>query len=367
MPPRRQANLRLWLVAGALLGAAIACGGEEFTNFNEVDRLRVVGMRADPPWLVATSSDASSFPSATVSALIGQAPGTSTAAAQIEWSWCPLRAGQSGDEGVEPFGCVFGPNQINEMLGLPPPDPADAPENEFPIEGNRLEVPVPPSVVADICNQLSMVELPEFVSLPNCDDGFPISVRIRVRQGAEEVIAFKEVILAFDPETGRNDNPELGDVFIVDPADPNSPMKLDPGVPLELKREVEYEVRVGLDPFDAQPVPLVEGAMLDAPFVDPATCDNEVMPGVEPPPRAREDLIVTWFVQGGETEYTRTGWLADECASEADFEDARRNRWTTPKVADFEPTEARLFFVLRDGRRGADFTSRVVTLVDEEE
>lgn len=382
MPPSRKVILRIAATAAVLLGVAWACGGEEFTSFNRVDRLRVLAIRSEPPWLVATSTGAT-FPSAELTALIAHGPETSTSAVKLEWSWCPLRAGQSGDEEVPPYGCAFGPNEILPELGFDPPAPGEYPNNEFPIEVDAsgrasLEVPIPPAQVAAICDQLSAVEVPEFVNIPSCEDGFPISIRLRASledtanpadcaqdADCEEVIAFKTVTLAFDSAAGRNDNPTVGKVYLLDPEAPEDvTRRVDlTTTSTTLERNVEYELRIELDPQDAQPVPLVDGASVED-FVDPATCDTEPVEGQPPPPRDREDLVVTWFIQGGETDDTRTGWLADECASRERFERAQKNTWTTPRKADYAPSSSRLYVVVRDARRGAVFTSVQVNLKD---
>lgn len=374
MPLSRQAVLRTAATLGVLGALAWACGGEEFTNFNEVDRLRVLSVRAEPPWLVATSSNAATFPPAELTALIGHGPDTSTASVRLEWSWCPLRAGSTGDEEVPAYGCALGPNQLLPQLGFDPPAPGEYPDNEFPIEvdpntGRTLLVlPIPPSAVAEICEELSGVEVPEFVNIPSCEDGFPISIRLRATMGTEgeddyeQVTSLKEVTLAFDPAAGRNDNPGLGKVFLVDPANPDRRIDLTT-TSTNLARNTEYEVKIELQAQDAQAVPLVAGASVPD-FVDPSTCNTDPEPGEEPAPRAREDLIVTWFIQGGETDAARTGWLADVCADEESFDAARTNTWTTPRKADYPATTSRLYVVVRDARRGAVFTSLTVGLKD---
>ena len=82
--------------------------------------------------------------------------------------------------------------------------------------------------------------------------------------------------------------------------------------------------------------------------------------------RVRRDRVrsrrITWFIEGGDSDATRTGYLPQEDDSDAAWTRARTLEWTTPKTVDFERDTARLYLVIRDGRQGQSFITRTVKL-----
>lgn len=332
---------RLLLVALTAAGGVLgnfACGSD-FTPYNEIDRLRILAVSADHPWLTDT---ATAGPTSTVlSALVAHAPGTSTAAARFEWSWCPVRAGSTAQGEVGAYECAFGPRQLSEVLGETP-DPNAPDEFELGTSATaELSYPLPASQVRSFCEQIQGVELPAFIGVPNCDGGFPISVRLIVRQVDQTVTAIKEVRLTYDPDVTLNLNPHILKLTATSTAHEGELLIGEAG-PTLLQRNVDYDLQAEFSDADAESYTKT----------DPVTGEDELV---------RENLVLTWFIEGGEMDSTRRSWLPNEDASAVARLKAGSNTWTTPKQVDFSPDETRLHVVIRDGREGTTFISRRIT------
>src|SRR5210317_489159 len=92
------------LIIAGVVALAAGCTAEikdDDVQFNELDRLRVMAVRSEPPDLVAGET-------ATLSALV-YAP--MDAPVRYRWSWCPARAGQS-----ENFRCLVEEDELRTML-----------------------------------------------------------------------------------------------------------------------------------------------------------------------------------------------------------------------------------------------------------
>ncbi len=320
--------------AGLLL-SSLSCGSD-LTPYNEIDRLRVLAVSADHPWITADGTG----PSKTrLSALIANAPGTSTTTARFEWSWCPLRSGAAAQGDVGAYECAFGPRELAVMGGMP----SDDLPSEFELGTGvtaDLDYPLPPDDIRMICDQLMMVELPPFVSLPSCKGGFPVSVRLIVRQGSESVTAIKSVRLNYETGTLLNNNPVLGKITATQGG---STVELRETTPATLIRDTEYtlQVQIAADQSEAY--------------------SAEPAPG-RPVQDLRETLVLTWFIEGGDMRNTRTNWLVNDDPSDEARLEGGKNRWTTPKTVNFEPSETWLHVVIRDGREGISTLSRRIIL-----
>lgn len=330
--PSNASRRALLLSGGLVLLVNVACGSD-LTPFKEIDRLRILSISSDPPWLTRTST-VGPIPEAELTALVVNAPGTSTVTARYEWSWCPLRAAGTTDGAYQ---CVF--SELAAGMGM------EIPEELFDLgtaPTANLQYLLPPDQVREICEQLAMAELPAFVSVPECTDGFPVSVQLIVRQGTEQSVALKNVVLAFEADK-VNDNPHITGLQAIDPANPATPIDVAADGSTTLKRGVTYRLEAAVDETDSEPYTYV-----------PA--DTKV------PETRRENLVITWFIEGGESDATRTGFLPQEDDSEAAWTRARTLEWTPPKKVDFERDTARLYLVIRDGRQGQSFIARTVKL-----
>ena len=225
--------------------------------------------------------------------------------------------------------------QISEedlaATGLPflPYDLGTGPTAAFPY-------PTAPEALELACSTIAeQGNLPDFVPLPDCEKGFPVSVSLELSDGTETIRAVKEMVLVYGPDDERNRNPQLGG-FAVRRHGEDSAVALlpDPTVLARLDRDTAYRLEVDI-PAESSELYVAAGA------------EEET----------GEALVVTWFVEGGELAKTRTSYFPGE----SQLEKAEQNDWTTPRADDFESDEMRVYTVLRDGRGGIDWiASRLV-------
>ena len=278
-----------------LLLLLCACD-QGFTPYEEIDRLRVLAIGADRPWLRFGETSS-------ISSLVVQAKGDA-APLSYEWSWCPFTGGN--DRGYE---CAFTEEevqaQIDEAVG---PGVIDVPPYSLGTTATvAFAYDLNPLLFRGLCDALTMQSLPDFVSVPECMGTFPITIRMRVSDEDEEIIAIRELELIYDDSvTAVNTNP------LITTAMANS-TTITPDGALLLARDEDVMLEVELSP-----------------------------------PEEMERLVVSWFVETGALDTPRTN--------------DQDNVWHTPRVPDYPDTTARLFFVVRDDRRGISWMRRTVKL-----
>jgi hypothetical protein len=130
------------------------------------------------------------------------------------------------------------------------------------------------------------------------------------------------VRLRFSPEQPDNQNPVVDGVFAIVSG---APVALDDAASVVLSRQSEVELVAAVTESAAE-------------LLGPGQADA----------RTRERLVLTWFVEAGETRYERTSFVDGSLP----FERALRNVWTLPSLAEHEASEARLIVVARDDRGG---------------
>lgn len=348
---RTGAPVRIALVCLAVGLVASACG-PEFAPYNEVSDFRVLAVRADIPWLAQGQV-------ATLDALV-YTPSPDDEVT-YQWSWCPFPT--SSSDGNE---CALTQEELQEIVDeavaqipdipegvtfqVPPFDLGTEPSVQFPY-------PAPAPFIEGLCQQLQNQDLPDFVSLPDCSKGLPVSVRLVAKSGDKEIITVKEVQLVYEPGGEQNQNPVINDVVAkplcvvggdktLCPADfPGFPLaSTEDAIPFY--RDVLYRLELAI-PDEASET-----------FVPTATEDN---PDPEP---QREDLSVTWFIQGGDLDFTRTGFIEGE---DSGVEAAATNDWETPLTRDYDDETMKLFFVIRDGRGGINWIEREIRFTDGSE
>ncbi len=345
----RRPELTLLFILG-LSAASGACTDDEI-SFNEIERLRVLGIQSSPPWLLEGQTAALQFLS------VNNDPNIDDADLRTRWSFCPLQA-----DSTLGFQCLITSVEDLEVLtgtvALPPEfELAEFSEFGLLISTSSTAVlpfVLPAETISTLCDMIDEVDLPPFVTRPECNGRFPITVFLERGpfdpQSADpdavdpdrRVIAFRDVDLVYDPtlETNPpNQNPEISSLS-VSRAGEQDFVLTSTAAPIVLRYDTVYDLRIDVTPDQAE--------------------DFESGDDDEP---NREQLTVTWFIEGGETEFTRTGFLpADDGDSFADLID---NEWTTPSSANFEGrTEAQLFLVIRDGRGGQSWIVRDVQFDD---
>ncbi len=294
----------------ALVGLG-ACG--DFTPYNRLDKLRVLAVAGEP-------ANPGPGETANLSALVYTPPGGIPVA--YEWSWCPF-PGLPNDG----YPCLVTEEEVSALTGTPMTFDLGTAERA------ALPHTVPPDALRALCEGTPGV--PRF---RDCEGGFPIQIRLRVSSGVESVTAIHTVRLRFDPSTEINANPRVDGLIAVLP-DGDRPITEDAAL-VTLPRNRETTLRA-----------LVPDGASEA-FT---TTDDMGRPTV-----TRERLFLTWFVESGTTDDTRTGFIEGSVP----FEQALTNSWKPAKTEDYPAETARLIVVVRDSRGGSSWRSGIVTLED---
>jgi len=284
----------------ALILLLLTACDQGFTPYQEIDRLRVLAIGADRPWLRFSET-------ASISVLAVQAKYDASPLA-YEWSWCPFTQGND-----QAYACAFTEEelqaQIDEAVG---PGVIDVPPYALGTTATvAFAYDLNPLLFRSLCEGLAMQELPDFVSAPECEGTFPITIRLRVSDADEEVTAIRELELIYDESvSGVNSNPLITNAW----ADGST---IAPDGSLALDRDIDVQLSVELSP-----------------------------------PEEMERTIVSWFVETGSLDTSRTN--------------DQDNVWHTPRVPDYPESSARLFFVVRDDRRGISWMRRTIRLRGEQ-
>ena len=328
---------------------ATACEDDE-TPFNEIDRLRVLGIRADRPWLLEGETANLDFLG------VNNDPTIDDADLRTRWYFCPLQA-----DSTVGFECVINSQEQLEALtgtaSIPLLDNAVFSEFGALISTSstaQLPFIIPAETIEQVCLSLDDLELPPFVTRPECDGRFPVTVYLEygaVAQGGiddteidpdQRIVAFRDIDLVYDTtlETNPpNNNPQIRSLSITSTVS-GELVLTSPILALPLRYDRTYALRIGVDDDQAEPF---------------ETDDDDDEP--------RESLTVTWFIEAGETDSTRTGFLP---ADDDTFEDLIDNDWRTPRQVDFpDRQDIQLFLVIRDNRGGLDWLIRSFELNDE--
>jgi hypothetical protein len=310
------------LSLAVLVYAALFAPGcsEDFDPYNRVNSLRVLAIRSDPPLPGPGET-------ATLSALV-YTPADSPPPT-LRWSWCPM-AGPA-EQG---YPCQVSAEQAAMLeeagVALPSFDLGSEPTA-------KLTHSIDPLVLGALCDGSAGV-LP---ALPVCEGGFPVQVRLTAESGDQTVMAVRELRLRFDPATEPNQNPTIAGLMV------GKPGAQDP----------------------AEFVPLAEGQALPTVPRDEETPLRAVVPesaaetydgrdNDRQPARVHEQLVLTWFVETGDTRSERTSFIFGEVARE----DFLSNEWTPPRSKMYPSDRSRLLVVIRDNRGGVSWTEGAVML-----
>ncbi|MCK6547975.1 hypothetical protein L6R52_19145 [Myxococcota bacterium] len=311
-----------------IASAGLAGCADDFDPFNELNSFRVLAVRADQNYLGAGES--------TAIVPLTFAPGTE--AVTYAWEWCPVTAGQDRE-----YTCAVTQAQLQQAVDQAiGPGVVTVPPLELGTTSSvSFSYDLPPALFQGLCDALRQLDLPSFVPTIDCEQHFPITVRLVATQGAERVVAVKELRLLYDAAAPRNANPFLGELSYRLKDEPRSAAKvIDPAAPPTLTRDREYTFSVAIPGEAAESYQTLPDS------------------GMPPLVTKREVLVTTWFVTGGETDSIRTTFIDGEIS----LEEAGENVVTTPKKVDYTPDTLGLVLVIRDGRGGMDWLEREVKL-----
>lgn len=271
--------------------------------YSELDRTRLLGVRADLPELGPGET-------ATLDALVYP---TEDAPVSHTWGWCPWTEGSNTG-----FACLVDQAEVDSWgLPLPPLDLGTEPTASFPYPDSA-------EVVQGLCEGfLQGIPPASRKNFPDCTSRMPITVTLTVRSGDTEIEAVKELDLLVDPELAPNRNPGLVELAAAE-------RTVEDGTAFE--PDTDYDLTVTLVPGSDETY---------------ASTDER-----GDPKQRTELLTLTWLWSGGSAEYGRTGSVDDGQQLAAALE----NTWTSPA----ESGDVDLIVVLRDDRGGIDWLERSV-------
>lgn len=308
---------------------ALACG-DDFPVYSELEGLRVLAVRADPPAVGPGQVTE-------LSALVFDGDGEPDEL-RYAWSWCPARApSAAGGE------CLIDEGELAAQLGLEGLsfDLGEQPTASFTHE-------IPPEVIGALCSTSAKSDAGQDSGfLLNCDQGLPISVQLIVRRGRETITSTKELRLLLDGQEAES-NPTIDGITFkaIDEDVMPDDVTEDGADPLaqdgssELRLDREYRL------FADVPVSASER------FIKPP--EGFQTKGTD----KLENLTVAWFVTSGEVDKERTAFTDGT----TELTDIRGNTWSLPKPGDESARAAELYLVIRDERGGTGWLRRQVGL-----
>lgn len=245
------------LPLGAAVCAAVALGGcrNTFDPASFVDKLRLIGVKAEPP-------DLSPGQMTTLTATWAN-PGGSTPT--IAWAAC---------------------------LEAPPPATGQAvnPDCIAPDGGAPLE---PFGSGESVTATMPMVS-PTMLGLPDATNGWYVQTRVQLDADGHELVGFYGLRLYLGALTPNapNQNPQLTGIFHVPSADAGADMQtaLDDAAPLEVYANDEVALRALVTPGSAESYLVYDG--------DPRTT---------PPRMVTETVRMSWYTTAGEFSNDVTG------------------------------------------------------------
>jgi hypothetical protein len=314
-PPVHAAGSRRALaVALALSGLSVGCA-EGFDPYNRLGDLRVLALRSEP---------AAPGPGETTAldALVYLPPGDTVASYQ--WSWCPY-TGPSTDG----YPCLISEDELAELAGdrdFPPYDLGTEATASF---AHTLD----PDLLAGVC--ASAADVGE-ASLIDCAEGFPARVTLVVRgESGAEIETVRTLHLRFDEDQEPNANPIVTGLRAVLDGDEEV---IGEEPTLTLLRNEETVVRADVP----------EESIESYTGVDDDGAPEERV----------EELILTWFVESGDTKSERTAFLDGI----EPLEDATENEWEPDAVDDYERETSSIYVIVRDDRDGIAWVRGEVAL-----
>jgi hypothetical protein len=307
----------LWL----LLAGTAACASD-FTPYNEIDRFRVLAVGADHPWLAAGDE--------TVIRALTLPTGSNTVS--YAWSWCPLT--QGANRGYQ---CAFTEAELQAQIDAMAPGAFDVPSFDLGTSSTAVfRYQLPPQFFAGACEALKEGNIPPFVELPACDGTFPITIRLAATSNGETIEVVKEIMLLY-ADLPLNTNPVITGLTVK--GEGLELMTTSTTSRIELVRDREYTFQAEMPTSNIERYTFTPK-------------DTMV------PMEVEESLAITWFIDGGEMDSSRTGYIP----MEVDLQRAGENFWTTPKAVDYAPVDARMILVVRDNRKGVSWFRRDFTL-----
>lgn len=303
---------RRWIALVALV--ALAGCAEDWDPFNRLTSLRVLAVQSEPVAPITGETT-------TLTPLVYTPPDVEVGS--YAWSWCPFAGPAS-----EGSPCLVTEEEARELAGgaadtIPPFDLGDEPTATF-------ENTIDPDLLAALCAGVGDVP-----ALTDCQAGFPVQIRLTVTTEDEEIVTVRTLYLRFDEESEPNANPTLD------------------GLAAEIDGE---EVALGDTPEVT--LPRRQETVITADVPEESSEEYTRVRDDGEVEQRREQLLLTWFIESGDTSDERTVFIDGSVA----LEDATENAWEPAGEDDYERDESLLLVVLRDGREGVTWRSARVAL-----
>ncbi|MBN2528816.1 MAG: hypothetical protein JXR76_20670 [Deltaproteobacteria bacterium] len=316
---------RLLSIAGLFMLLITAACNEEFEKFTDVTKLRVLAIQVEPAELIPGETG-------TINALVDAPDGEDV---QYKWSWCPIATTSlNGHECPVTEEMLL--SLISQNTGVPTVLLPDVPLFNL---GNGPNASFPYVIGEDVlqlaCDQVVNQLGDTLPILPDCEGKLVSTIRLDVTAKEQTMTAVKQMNLILNSDIVPNQNPgveqmyqriENGLVELVN----DSPMTFAPKDRIDLRVTVP---KAASETYETLAIETGEPVM------------------------KYENLFITWFITGGDTEFGRTSYIP----AKTPFEQLMLNTWWLPR-ADEVNGKATIHVVLQDGRGGVSWTSRTIRI-----
>jgi len=318
--PRPAASKSPALVLGLAIAAGLSAGCTEgFDPYNRLTDMRVLAIQSEPAAPAPGETTA-------LTPLIYLPPGDEVDS--LSWSWCPF----SGSA-YEGYPCLITEEELAALGGgsagdIPPYDLGQG-------ETASFEHGLDPALLAAVC--AGTADQPELL---DCDGGFPVQIKLTARSAeGEEVDTVRTLRLRFDDSHEPNQNPVVEGLQAVLDDDEQAIDGAEPTVTLPRREETVVRAQV--------PDSAIESY---TGLSDDGVSEERV-----------ERLLITWFVESGDTKSQRTAFIDDI----EPLEDAVENEWEPEGADDYPRETSEIVVVVRDDRDGVAWMRGMVTLGEQ--
>ena len=338
-PASIPASILVSILASILTLAVQAGCRPDFAPYNRLTSLRVLAIQSDPP---TPATGETTMLSALVFTPAADPAAPVPVTVTYAWSWCPF-PGAANDG----HPCLLTEDQVTAfeaMYGVtgqvPPFDLGAAPTAMLP---NTID----PMLLTALC-----AGVPGAPQAPDCNGGFPVQVALSVTSfddsgtQTDQVNAVFTVRLRFDG----------GPTAPYSLSTPNAIPMIGAGGITATIAGVPTAIP-GLDAAATAPITLPRDTAT-ALAADVAETEAEVYDGLDDdgnPATITERLFLTWFVETGVTDQSRTSFIDGSTS----FPDLLTNTWTPQRFKDYSKPDARIIVVIHDSRGGVSWQNGI--------
>jgi hypothetical protein len=302
-----------------------------------MDSLRVLAVKADKPWLHFGES-------ATLEALLFV---PDDAELSYQWRWCPTILNS-----VTGYACPLDQDALNALVEEVSEGELSAPSLDLGSNASAtFDNIFPGELLTAICygalegsGNIGAAEI-------DCSSTYAISLVLEVQTADETIRAVKDLKLIIDPTLSPNQNPSISGLRIGEFDSALSDKEINEqkeSILASAENVVDGEsFNVSTDKGYALFAELPEGTAEI--YTEPASEDTSA------PANTEETLVISWFIELGEFDSTRTGYIPGEI----DLDTAAENFWTPPvDLSDYDKEDAKIYIVVRDDRGGSSWLER---------